>query len=243
MVRGRPVDLQLPPSRSLLTQREYRARKAARIEQLEEENERLRAENEMLVRQLSHFRELNDRGDSTQTLAQRTWALAMRRDLEQAMTRLDQIWGVTPGETSFAPSSHIILPSLVTGASNPPLEPQVPPDLLIDEQRLSPPPVRMNSLDHNHLTRHVNTVPSVTRLEPIILNDMHEPHDIVYQSDIRSTSSQTTDKRLCPKDNDLAEMTCQQRSSSMSITMPAETKVVGLDESQCCYGFVDCDPE
>lgn len=60
MTRGRAPNLALPLTKALAQQRDYRARKAANIARLEQENEQLRKENSQLTKELDDVR--NGRG-------------------------------------------------------------------------------------------------------------------------------------------------------------------------------------
>ncbi|KAG6826401.1 hypothetical protein H0H92_015966 [Tricholoma furcatifolium] len=53
MTRGRPKDLTIPPTRALLQQRDYRARRAQYISDLEERVRKAEAENDGLRRELA----------------------------------------------------------------------------------------------------------------------------------------------------------------------------------------------
>ncbi len=57
MARGRAPNLALPPTRALTQQRDYRARKAARISYLEETNAELNKQVEDLKAELAELRE------------------------------------------------------------------------------------------------------------------------------------------------------------------------------------------
>jgi hypothetical protein len=52
MTRGRKKDLSIPPSRALAQQRDYRARKAQYVTDLEERCKKAEEENERLKREL-----------------------------------------------------------------------------------------------------------------------------------------------------------------------------------------------
>lgn len=56
MTRGRKKDLTIPPSRALVQQRDYRARKAQYVSELEDRCRRAEDENERLRRDLAEAR-------------------------------------------------------------------------------------------------------------------------------------------------------------------------------------------
>jgi hypothetical protein len=56
MTRGRKKDLTIPPTRSLVQQRDYRARKASYIASLEERCRKVEEENAHLKKELMHMR-------------------------------------------------------------------------------------------------------------------------------------------------------------------------------------------
>jgi hypothetical protein len=56
MTRGRKKDLSIPPSRALVHQRDYRARKAQYVNDLEERCKRAEEENERLKKELESAR-------------------------------------------------------------------------------------------------------------------------------------------------------------------------------------------
>ncbi|KIM45113.1 hypothetical protein M413DRAFT_441785 [Hebeloma cylindrosporum] len=56
MTRGRKKDLSIPPSRSLVQQRDYRARKASYIASLEERCRKVEEENAHLKKELMHMK-------------------------------------------------------------------------------------------------------------------------------------------------------------------------------------------
>ena len=56
MTRGRKKDLTIPPTRSLVQQRDYRARKASYIASLEERCRKAEEENAHLRKEVMHMR-------------------------------------------------------------------------------------------------------------------------------------------------------------------------------------------
>ena len=56
MTRGRRKDLTIPPSRALLQQRDYRARKAQYVADLEDRVRRVEEDNERLKKELDTLR-------------------------------------------------------------------------------------------------------------------------------------------------------------------------------------------
>ncbi|RSH82938.1 hypothetical protein EHS25_005647 [Saitozyma podzolica] len=89
MGRGRSIDNRLPLTRSLIIQRAYRAQKSAKVKHLEEESARLTAENTALRAEIGY---LQDRigGASSHSLSSRTVLDAARRELENALGRLNE---------------------------------------------------------------------------------------------------------------------------------------------------------
>lgn len=63
MTRGRAPNLALPLTKALAQQRDYRARKAANIARLEQENDTLRKENEQLAKELAVLRDVHHMGN------------------------------------------------------------------------------------------------------------------------------------------------------------------------------------
>jgi len=73
MARGRAPNLSLPPTRALTQQRDYRARKAARIAYLEKTNKELGDEVENLRRELVEVKQGKGRdGDVEKVRSRRT---------------------------------------------------------------------------------------------------------------------------------------------------------------------------
>ncbi len=69
MARGRAPNLSLPPTRALTQQRDYRARKAARIAHLEDTNKELSDEIESLKRELMDVREGRGRNEEVEKVS------------------------------------------------------------------------------------------------------------------------------------------------------------------------------
>ncbi|GFZ44253.1 hypothetical protein JCM24511_01975 [Saitozyma sp. JCM 24511] len=90
MVRGRTIDETLPLTRSLTIQREYRARKAAKIKTLEESNSRLADENAALRAEIADLK-CRVRDPTALTISQLAVVEAARREVESALGRLYEV--------------------------------------------------------------------------------------------------------------------------------------------------------
>ncbi|KAK7448076.1 hypothetical protein VKT23_013832 [Stygiomarasmius scandens] len=86
MVRGRKPDPTAPLSRSLLSQRDYRARKAQYVSDLEEKCKRLEEENERLVKEVQSLREELSSRDNRIMLPSHLISEAALVDRAQALT-------------------------------------------------------------------------------------------------------------------------------------------------------------
>lgn len=73
MARGRAPNLSLPPTRALTQQRDYRARKAARIAYLEESNAELTKQVEELKAEMADLRDGKGRTGEVDKVHGREW--------------------------------------------------------------------------------------------------------------------------------------------------------------------------
>ncbi|KAL7422680.1 hypothetical protein Q5752_001971 [Cryptotrichosporon argae] len=97
MTRGRPRDLSLPPSRVLENQRNYRDRRAARLKQLEIDNDSLTVENAALRARLEETQRYCVELEARQTRGGEDEVVrAAQGKLADALALLDQLRGPSP---------------------------------------------------------------------------------------------------------------------------------------------------
>lgn len=119
MPRGRSKDTTLPLTRQLTAQRDYRARKAAKLvrsallsptndqQGLQEQVDRLSAENAALVAEVKNLRaKLGD--PERLTAAQEAAVTAARNEMMQAVRRLESVLPPTVNGSAIGPASTLV---------------------------------------------------------------------------------------------------------------------------------------